>query len=86
VKWPAVILAVAIGFFASVLARRLMPGKDPMGIIMTIIFGIASSFVGLFIARLIWKNEAGTFSPGGLLLSVLAAVLVLLLWRKMRRN
>jgi uncharacterized membrane protein YeaQ/YmgE (transglycosylase-associated protein family) len=63
-----------------------MPGKDPMGIIMTVIFGIASSFVGLFIARLIWKNEAGTFSPGGLLLSVLAAVSVLFLWRMMRRN
>jgi len=77
---------VIIGLIAGALARLLMPGKDPMGIIMTIILGIAGSFVGGFIASLIWKNETGNFRPGGLLLSVLGAILLLFLWRMMRRD
>ena len=85
-KWPAVVVAIVIGLVAGVLARRLMPGKDPMGIIVTIILGIVGSFIGAFIASMIWTHEAGIFRPGGLLLSALAAGLVLLLWRMMRRN
>ena len=77
---------VIVGLIAGALARLLMPGKDPMGIIMTIILGIAGSFVGGFIATLIWRHETGTFRPGGLLLSVLGAILLLFLWRMMRRS
>jgi uncharacterized membrane protein YeaQ/YmgE (transglycosylase-associated protein family) len=85
-KWSTLLVIVVIGLIAGALARLLMPGKDPMGFIMTIILGIAGSFVGGFIASLIWKNETGTFHPGGLLLSVLGAILLLFLLRMMRRN
>ena len=85
-KWSTLLVIVVIGLIAGALARLLMPGKDPMGIIMTIILGIAGSFVGGFIASLIWKNETGTFRPGGLLLSVLGAILLLFFLRMMRRN
>jgi uncharacterized membrane protein YeaQ/YmgE (transglycosylase-associated protein family) len=77
---------VIVGLIAGALARLLMPGRDPMGIIMTIVLGIAGSFVGGFVAGLIWRNETGNFRPGGLLLSVLGAILLLFLWRMMRRN
>lgn len=75
---------VIIGLIAGALARLLMPGRDPMGILMTIVLGIAGSFVGGFVAGLIWRNETGNFRPGGLLLSVLGAILLLFLWRMMR--
>jgi uncharacterized membrane protein YeaQ/YmgE (transglycosylase-associated protein family) len=75
---------VIVGLIAGALARLLMPGRDPMGILMTIVLGIAGSFVGGFVAGLIWRNETGNFRPGGLLLSVLGAILLLFLWRMMR--
>lgn len=75
---------VIVGLIAGALARLLMPGRDPMGIIMTIVLGIAGSFVGGFVAGLIWRNETGTFRPGGILLSILGAILLLFLWRMIR--
>ena len=75
-----------IGLIAGALARLIMPGRDPMGVFMTIVLGIAGSFVGGFVASLIWRNETGDFRPGGLLLSVLGAILLLFLWRMIRRG
>ena len=75
---------VIIGLIAGALARLLLPGRDPMGIIMTIILGIAGSFVGGFIATLLWRDAAEGFHPGGLLLSVLGALLLLWIWRMIR--
>ena len=80
-----IVWMIIVGLIAGALARLLMPGKDPMGIFMTIILGIAGSFVGGFVASLIWR-ETGDFRPGGLILSVLGAMLLLFLWRMMRRN
>jgi uncharacterized membrane protein YeaQ/YmgE (transglycosylase-associated protein family) len=77
---------VIIGLIAGALARLLMPGRDPMGIIMTIILGIAGSFVGGFIATLIWRNAAEGFHAGGLLLSILGAMLLLWIWRMIGRK
>lgn len=85
-KWPAVVVAILIGLIVGAVARRLISDKESMGIIITIILGIAGSVAGRFIASLIWKNQTGAFSPGGLLLSVLGAVLLLFLWRRVRGN
>lgn len=75
---------IIIGLIAGALARLLMPGRDPMGFIMTIILGIAGSFVGGFVAGLIWRDASTGFHPGGLLLSILGALLLLWIWRMIR--
>jgi len=80
-----IIVMLVIGLIAGALARLIMPGKDPMGLLMTIILGIAGSFLGGFISRLIWRPDADTpFRPGGLILSVLGAILLLWIWRMIR--
>ena len=67
------------------LARLILPGRDPMGWIATIVLGIAGSFVGGFIGSLIWRPASGSyFHPGGFLLSLVGAILLLLVWRKLR--
>ena len=73
-----------VGLIAGALARLIMPGKDPMGILMTIVLGIAGSFVGGFIARLIWHTDGSYIHPGGLILSILGAILLLWVWRMVR--
>ena len=80
----AIIWRIIVGLIAGALARLIMPGKDPMGILMTIVLGIAGSFVGGFIADLIWRDSGTGFHPGGLILSILGALLLLWIWRLIR--
>lgn len=80
-----IIAMLIIGLIAGALARLILPGKDPMGLLMTMLLGIIGSFVGGFFGSLIFPKEGqGFFRPGGLLLSVLGAILVLWIWRMFR--
>ena len=84
------ISTLIVGLIAGALARLLVPGRDPMGCFMTAVLGIVGSFVGGGIAYLLhWQPRGGEqryFHPGGLLLSIVGAILVLLIWRMMRKN
>lgn len=71
---------IIIGLVAGALARLVMPGKDPMGILGTIVLGIIGSIIGGFVSTLIWRPETG-FHPAGLLLSLLGAIFALWIWR-----
>jgi uncharacterized membrane protein YeaQ/YmgE (transglycosylase-associated protein family) len=76
---------IIIGLIAGALARLIMPGKDPMGIIATILLGIGGSVLGGLVGSLIWRSDDGSFlRPGGLILSLLGALLLLFIWRKFR--
>ena len=72
-----------IGLIAGAVARLIMPGKDPMGILATMVLGIVGSIIGGFVASLLWRTDSG-FHPGGLILSLLGAILVLWIWRIIR--
>ena len=77
---------IIIGLIAGALARLIMPGRDPMGIIMTIILGIVGSIVGGLVSWAIWgaDTSGGGFRPAGLLLSILGAIIVLWLYRMIK--
>jgi uncharacterized membrane protein YeaQ/YmgE (transglycosylase-associated protein family) len=68
-----------IGLVAGLLARMLVPGRQPMGVLMTIVLGLVGSVVGGFISSLIWNTDplAPGFHVGGLLMSTIGAILVL---------
>jgi uncharacterized membrane protein YeaQ/YmgE (transglycosylase-associated protein family) len=70
------------GLVIGALARLLVPGPNPMGIGATILLGLAGSIVGGLIGRAIF----GARGAGSFLLAVLAAVLLLLLFRGGRRS
>lgn len=74
---------IVIGLIAGAIARWLMPGPDPMGWLGTIVLGIVGSFVGGTILNLVTGGGA-ELSAAGILGSVLGALLVLFLWRRMR--
>ena len=73
-----------IGLIAGALARLIMPGRDPMGIVMTIILGIVGSVLGGLVSWAIWGTETGRIQPAGLLLSVLGAIIVLWIYRMIK--
>ena len=73
-----------IGLIAGALARLVMPGRDPMGIIATILLGIVGSIVGGLVSWAIWGADTEGFRPAGIILSILGAILVLWLWRMIR--
>ena len=71
-----IIWMIIIGAVAGALAKLVMPGKDPGGIIVTILLGIAGAVIAGFIGRAIgWYDEPG--EGAGLIASVLGAVLLL---------
>jgi uncharacterized membrane protein YeaQ/YmgE (transglycosylase-associated protein family) len=74
-----VIWMMIIGLFVGALAKLIMPGRDPGGIFITMLLGIAGALVGGFLGRLL-----GLYGPGqgaGLIVSTLGAILLLALYR-----
>ena len=68
-----------IGLIVGALAKFVMPGKDPGGILVTMAIGIAGSLIAGFLGRAIgWYKEG---QSAGFLMSLLGAVLLLWLYR-----
>lgn len=74
---------IVVGLIAGALARFLVPGRDPMSIGATIVLGIVGSFLGGFLADVLFRSDANDrgLSPAGLLGSVVGAVIALLIYR-----
>jgi uncharacterized membrane protein YeaQ/YmgE (transglycosylase-associated protein family) len=78
-----IIWLLIVGLIVGAIARLLMPGRDPMGIIGTIVLGIVGSFVGGFLANLIEYHTVSvhSFHPVGLIGSIIGAWVLLLILR-----
>ncbi len=75
---------ILFGLVVGIIAKLLMPGRDPGGFIVTILLGIAGALVGGFLGR-----AMGFYGPGeaaGWLMSILGAVTLLALYRMMIRR
>jgi uncharacterized membrane protein YeaQ/YmgE (transglycosylase-associated protein family) len=71
-----------IGLVAGLLARLIMPGKDSMGLLATMLLGVVGSFLGGAISWAIWgTSNAKSIQPSGLIMSIVGAIVVLLVWR-----
>lgn len=77
-----IISLLIIGLIAGAVARLLIPGKQDIGVLMTIVVGVIGSFVGGFLGYLIFHKDAneGWFQPSGIIGSIIGAVLVLLIY------
>ena len=80
--------SAVLGLIAGALGKFLMPGKDPGGIIVTILLGIGGASVGGFIARSLLGIESSGLSLVNILVSAGGAILLLILYRMFlgRRN
>jgi len=73
---------IVVGAIVGVLARFVVPGDDPMGIVGTIVLGIVGAVIGGWAAGAIFKDTAGV----DWIASVVAAVILVLLWRAVSGN
>ncbi|MBP8098652.1 MAG: GlsB/YeaQ/YmgE family stress response membrane protein [Arenimonas sp.] len=73
---------IVLGFVIGVLARFLHPGKDSMGFIVTILLGIAGSFLAGVIGQYLGWYQAG--EGAGFIASVVVAILLLFIVGKVR--
>ena len=80
----SLILALFVGLIVGALAKLVMPGRDPGGIFVTMLLGVAGSLVARIIGRLL-----GFYAPGqgaGFIMSILGAVLLLAIYRAVRQR
>jgi uncharacterized membrane protein YeaQ/YmgE (transglycosylase-associated protein family) len=70
---------ILFGLVVGVLAKFVMPGKDPGGFIITMLLGIVGAVVGGFLGRALGMYQPN--EPAGLIMSIVGAVVVLALYR-----
>ena len=82
------IAALLVGLIVGLLARFLVPGRDPMGCIGTSLLGIAGGLVGGLISRVLWGPPASGkyITMPGFFLSLVGAILLLILFRLVKRR
>jgi len=72
-----------IGLVVGAIAKFIMPGKDPGGIFVTMLIGIAGSFLGTYLGRLV--GHYGDTDSAGFLMSLVGALILLGIYHLIRR-
>jgi uncharacterized membrane protein YeaQ/YmgE (transglycosylase-associated protein family) len=82
----AILSWIVFGLVVGIIAKLLMPGKDPGGFIVTMLLGIAGSLIGGFIGRALTGSAPGQSAGAGYIMSIVGAILLLALYRMMVRR
>ena len=80
----SIVLWIVFGLVVGIIAKLLMPGRDPGGFIVTTLLGIAGALVGGFIGRAMGFYGQG--ESAGWLMSILGAIVLLALYRMLVRR
>lgn len=72
---------ILVGLIAGALAKLILPGDDPGGIIVTMLIGIAGAFVGGFVFGLFGGGGVTGFNFGSIVVAVVGSIILLLIYR-----
>lgn len=80
----SLITFLVVGFFAGLIARALVSGPSPTGLVKTTILGVIGSFVGGFLGYVIFDKDlgSGAFQASGFIGSLIGAVIVLMIYKR----
>lgn len=81
-----ILVFLIVGIIAGFIARALVPGPDPMGLVGTLVLGVVGSFVGGFIFSLFTDEKILDFNTTGLIGSIIGAIVALIGYRAMARS
>jgi uncharacterized membrane protein YeaQ/YmgE (transglycosylase-associated protein family) len=76
-----VISWILVGLIAGILAKLIMPGRDPGGILITIVIGMIGALVGGFVVQLLGGTGLTGFSIWSILVATIGAIILLALYR-----
>ena len=76
---------IVLGLIAGLLAKVLMPGKGPGGFIITILLGIAGAFLGGWVGTALGIASFNGFTLQGILVATAGAILLLVLYRAVKK-
>jgi uncharacterized membrane protein YeaQ/YmgE (transglycosylase-associated protein family) len=80
----SIIAWIVVGLVSGLIAKALMPGREPGGLIVTILLGIAGAFVGGYLAIAAGISDGvNNFDLGTIVLAVLGAMLLLVVYRSL---
>ena len=77
-----IVWTIVIGFVVGLLAKMLMPGRDPGGFIVTVLIGIAGSLLATYGGQALGLYNAG--EPAGFIGSLVGAIILLVIYRVIR--
>ena len=77
-----IIWTIVIGFIVGLVAKLLMPGRDPGGFIITVLLGIAGALVATYGGQALGLYQAG--EPAGFIGSLVGAIILLVIYRLVR--
>lgn len=76
-----ILVWIIFGLIAGAIAKFLMPGKDPGGIIITILIGIVGAVIGGFISSALGFGDVSGFNFPSLIIAVLGSIILLIIYR-----
>lgn len=76
---------IIVGLIAGALARAVVPGRDPMGMLGTLVLGLVGSVIGGLVGNMLVSGDQD-FTPAGLIGSILGAILALFAYRAFARK
>ena len=76
---------IVLGLIAGLLARIIMPGRDPGGVIITIVLGVAGAFVGGWLGTRLGIAIFDGFPIQGVLVATVGAIVLLTIYRLLRK-
>src|SRR5918912_1351577 len=76
-----IIAWIVVGLIAGALAKLIMPGDDPGGIIVTILIGIAGAFIGGFVISIFGGTGVTGFNIWSIIVATIGAIILLAIYR-----
>jgi uncharacterized membrane protein YeaQ/YmgE (transglycosylase-associated protein family) len=80
-----IIAWILLGIIAGALAKWIMPGKDPGGLFITMLLGIAGAFVGGWLGSLLGLGRMGGFGLGSIATATIGALILLFVYRQWKK-
>jgi uncharacterized membrane protein YeaQ/YmgE (transglycosylase-associated protein family) len=77
---------IFLGLIAGALAKFIMPGRDPGGFLITIVIGIVGGILGGFLGSLIGLGKVESFDLGGIFIATIGAIILLIVYRLVKKN
>jgi uncharacterized membrane protein YeaQ/YmgE (transglycosylase-associated protein family) len=77
---------IVLGLIVGFLAKLVMPGRDPGGVVITILLGIAGALLGGFVGSALGLGDVNGINIGSVALATLGAILLLLIYRVTRHR